>query len=61
MISSGLFVLPAIALERSRDGITWTNSETVYMALCLIGSKDERNFHLQVLMSIAQIIQPADL
>ena len=32
----------------------------VYTAFCLIGTKDERNFHLRALMFIAQILQDPD-
>ena len=47
-----------IVLERNKYGIVWSNKdEIVYTAFCLIGSKDERNFHLKALMSIAQILQ----
>ena len=43
---------------RNRYGIKWNAGEDiVYTAFCLIGTKDERNFHLKALMSIAQILQ----
>jgi amino acid permease len=46
-----------LVLVRNRYGIKWTNSEVVYTAFGLIGSRDERNFHLRALMSIAQMLQ----
>lgn len=47
-----------IVLVRNREGIIWNDDETnVHTAFCLIGSKDERDFHLKALMSIAQILQ----
>lgn len=46
---------------RNRYGIKWNeNNDIVYTAFCLIGSKDERNFHLKALMAIAQILQDPD-
>lgn len=50
-----------IVLVRNKHGIDWNDEgEVVYTAFCLIGSKDERNFHLKALMSIAQILQDPD-
>ncbi len=50
-----------IVLVRNRKGIVWNESETnVHTAFCLIGTKDERDFHLKALMSIAQILQSAN-
>ena len=47
-----------IVLVRDRDGIIWNSDGTkVHTAFCLIGSKDQRDFHLKALMSIAQILQ----
>lgn len=47
-----------IVLVRDKNGIIWNNEgTTVHTAFCLIGSKDERDFHLKALMSIAQILQ----
>jgi mannitol/fructose-specific phosphotransferase system IIA component (Ntr-type) len=47
-----------IVLVRNKYGIVWNDeSELVHTAFCLMGSKDERNFHLKALMSIAQILQ----
>lgn len=47
-----------IVLVRNKQGIIWNSEETnVHTAFCLIGSKDERDFHLKALMSIAQILQ----
>lgn len=46
-----------LALCRARFGIRWSESEVVYAAFSIIGSKDERSFHLKALMSIAQTLQ----
>jgi basic amino acid/polyamine antiporter, APA family len=46
-----------LVLCRARFGIRWSESEVVYTAFAIIGSKDERSFHLKALMSIAQILQ----
>jgi basic amino acid/polyamine antiporter, APA family len=47
-----------IVLIRNKSGIVWNDEgEIVYTAFCLVGSADERNFHLKALMSIAQILQ----
>ena len=47
-----------IVLVRNKSGILWNEAgEVVYTAFCLVGSEDERNFHLKALMSIAQILQ----
>lgn len=47
-----------IVLVRNKYGIIWNEAgDVVYTAFCLIGTKDERNFHLKALMSIAQILQ----
>ncbi len=46
-----------IVLVRAKDGIIFPPHEDVHMAFVLIGSKDERNFHLRVLMAIAQIVR----
>ncbi len=50
-----------IVLVRNKFGIIWNEEgEVVYTAFCLIGTKDERNFHLRALMFIAQILQDPD-
>jgi len=50
-----------IVLVRNKFGITWNDEgDVVYTAFCLVGTKDERNFHLKALMSIAQILQDPD-
>ena len=50
-----------IVLVRNKKGIIWNEAgEIVHTAFCLIGSKDERNFHLKALMSIAQVLQDPD-
>jgi len=47
-----------ILLVRDKNGIIWNDEGTiVHTVFCLIGSKDERDFHLKALMSIAQILQ----
>jgi amino acid transporter/mannitol/fructose-specific phosphotransferase system IIA component (Ntr-type) len=47
-----------ILLARCRKGIYFSeNSKTVKSVFLLIGTKDERNFHLRALASIAQIVQ----
>ena len=47
-----------IVLVRNKKGIVWNEAgDVVYTAFCLVGSKDERHFHLKALMSIAQILQ----
>lgn len=50
-----------IVLVRNKFGIIWNDDgDVVYTAFCLIGTRDERNFHLKALMSIAQILQDPD-
>jgi len=50
-----------IVLVRNRAGIKWNSEgETVKTVFALIGSADERNFHLRALMYIAQILQNPD-
>ncbi len=50
-----------IILARNRKGISWNDKgDVVHTAFCLVGSRDERNFHLKALMSIAQILQDPD-
>ena len=47
-----------ILVVRSKQGITFDGSpEPVHTVFALAGSRDERNFHLQALMAIAQIVQ----
>ncbi|MCP3898910.1 MAG: PTS transporter subunit EIIA [Desulfobacteraceae bacterium] len=47
----------SILLARCRKGINFSKSKPlVYAAFVLVGSKDERNFHLRALSSIAQIV-----
>jgi len=47
-----------MVLVRNKAGIVWNDKGVeVHTAFCLIGSKDERDFHLKALMSIAQILQ----
>lgn len=50
-----------IAVVRSKAGIDFgPQEEPVHTVFALIGSKDERNFHLQCLMAIAQIVKNTD-
>ena len=47
----------SILLARCKRGIDFAKSKPlVYAAFVLVGSKDERNFHLRALSSIAQIV-----
>jgi len=47
-----------VFIVRNKQGILWNDkNEMVYTVFCLIGTKDERHFHLKSLMAIAQIIQ----
>ena len=47
-----------IIVVRSKKGIAFEGSkEPVHTVFALAGSRDERNFHLQALMAIAQIVQ----
>ena len=51
------FIIPA----RCQKGIIFPASDTpVKTVFILGGTKDERNFHLKVLMAIAQIVQSDD-
>ena len=48
-----------ILILRSKSGIQFPNTQNnpVHQIFALAGTKDERNFHLQALMAIAQIVQ----
>jgi Trk K+ transport system NAD-binding subunit/Kef-type K+ transport system membrane component KefB/mannitol/fructose-specific phosphotransferase system IIA component (Ntr-type) len=47
----------SVLLVRSKKGIEFSSSQPlVYAAFVLIGSRDQRNFHLQALAAIAQIV-----
>jgi amino acid transporter/mannitol/fructose-specific phosphotransferase system IIA component (Ntr-type) len=47
-----------VLLARSRDGITFSKDKpAVHSVFVLLGTKDERNYHLQALSAIAQIVQ----
>ncbi len=47
-----------ILLVRSKDGVVFPETEDkIHAVFFLVGSKDERNFHLRTLSSIAQIVQ----
>lgn len=51
-----------ILLARAKEGVIFPNLENqpVRTIFVLVGSKDERNFHLQALAAIAQICQQKD-
>jgi len=50
-----------IVLVRARKGIVFSSQEDpVHIIFVLAGSIDERNFHLRVLMAIAQIVRESD-
>jgi len=50
-----------IILVRSKSGIDFgEHMPPVHIVFALAGTRDERNFHLQVLMAIAQILQHKD-
>jgi APA family basic amino acid/polyamine antiporter len=50
-----------IVVVRSKPGITFGKDiPLVNVVFALVGTKDERNFHLQSLMAIAQIMQNKD-
>jgi amino acid transporter/mannitol/fructose-specific phosphotransferase system IIA component (Ntr-type) len=50
-----------IVIVRSKAGINFLkDSPPVHIVFALAGTRDERNFHLQALMAIAQIIQNKD-
>ncbi|MFH1593814.1 MAG: amino acid permease [Candidatus Omnitrophota bacterium] len=50
-----------ILLARCKDGIIFPDSEyKVHIVFMLVGSKDERNFHLRALAAIAEIAQGGD-
>ncbi len=47
----------SVLLARCKKGIEFSSSQPfVYAAFVLIGSRDQRNFHLQALSAIAQIV-----
>jgi len=47
-----------ILLVRAQDGVRWPQQQQpVKIMFVLVGSKDERNYHLRALMAIAQIAQ----
>jgi amino acid transporter/mannitol/fructose-specific phosphotransferase system IIA component (Ntr-type) len=48
----------SILIARSKEGIEfYENAKDIHAAFVLIGSKDERNFHLRTLAAFAQIFQ----
>jgi mannitol/fructose-specific phosphotransferase system IIA component (Ntr-type) len=50
-----------LLIARCNGGINFTESlQPVYAAFVLVGSRDERNFHLQALSAIAQSVQDAN-
>lgn len=46
-----------ITVIRAKKGVEYGGDERVQIFFAIAGSADERNFHLQVLMAIAQIVQ----
>jgi len=47
-----------ILLARSQEGIVFSeDAPRVHLAFVLVGTRDERNFHLRALSAIAQIVQ----
>lgn len=53
----GLF---SIVLVRARSGIIFPGDKVAHIVFILLGSPDERNFHLKALAAIAQITQNPD-
>lgn len=50
-----------ILLIRCKEGVLFPNEfEPVRVGFVLVGSRDERNYHLRALMAIAQIVQEQD-
>ena len=50
-----------ILVVRSLEGIDFgQETDPVHVVFALVGSRDERNFHLQCHMAIAQIIKNTD-
>ncbi|MHC4643135.1 MAG: amino acid permease [Planctomycetota bacterium] len=50
-----------VLLVRARDGIEFPDTpEPVKILFIMVGSRDERNYHLRALMAIAQIAQEKD-
>jgi len=50
-----------VLLIRCRDGVKFPDQdEPVRIGFVLVGSRDERNFHLRALMAIAHIVQEPD-
>lgn len=51
----------AIIIARCKEGIIFSRDlPPVHTLFALVGTQDERNFHLRALMSIAQIVQQPD-
>jgi Trk K+ transport system NAD-binding subunit/Kef-type K+ transport system membrane component KefB/mannitol/fructose-specific phosphotransferase system IIA component (Ntr-type) len=46
----------SILIARCKKGIIFSESRRVYAAFVLVGTRDERDFHLQALSSIAKIV-----
>jgi len=50
-----------ILLARSRRGIRFSEAEAeIHTVFILLGTKDERHFHLRSLAAVAQIVQSPD-
>jgi len=51
----------AILIARSREGIVFSESiQDIHAVFVLVGTRDERNFHLVSLAAVAQIVQEPD-
>ncbi len=47
-----------LVLVRSQNGILWTpGAPPVHAVFAILGTEDERNYHLRALMAIAQLVQ----
>ncbi len=50
-----------LLMARCKEGVVFSElSPTVHVAFVLVGSSDERNFHLRALMNIAHIVETPD-
>ncbi|MBS3735066.1 MAG: amino acid permease [Phycisphaerae bacterium] len=50
-----------VLLARSRAGFAFPDAEEgIHAVFVLVGTRDERNFHLQALSAIAQVVQQSD-
>ena len=50
-----------ILLARSREGIAFSDhAPRVHAVFVMVGTRDERNFHLRALAAVAQIVRDPD-